>query len=177
MNALMPKQLGAWALDRTWQESLNGRISIESAAYDRPQRDEATIGVWLPVWAHNMHSSWLIRGEVPLLRHDQTFTTAQGLTAFDTAFYSDGITDSIAGNAFCLPESCIASVGRIHEGLNLTLGTPNFVNPGRRAVSIFFRIDRAHSSADQAEVFRELTAEATEFVAGVDFEEISRRFQ
>lgn len=177
LNALLPKQLNGYTLNRAWQEEVNGQIRIESGAYDRQQHDESILGIFLPNWAHNMHSSWMARGEDPLQRADRTFVTATGPAAFDTAFYSDGITDSIAGNAFCTPHSCIPSPERVEEGFTLTLDPPDFETQGRRAVSIYFRIDRPHTSEDQAAVFQELTVEAKEFLAGVDFGEISRRFQ
>ena len=177
LNAMLPQQIGSYTLNRSWQEGANGRIAIEDAAYDRPQHDEAIIGIWLPEWAHSMHSSWMVRGEDPLLRADRTFVTARGPATFDTAFYSDGITDSIAGNAYCSPVSCIPSPQRVPEGLVMTIAPPDFETQGKRAVSIFFRIDRPHTAADQAAVFAQLTEEAKEFVAGIDFGEISRRFQ
>jgi exosortase J len=177
LDALMPKELSGYILSRAWQERVNGNIRLEDGAYGRPQHDEAIIGVWLPEWGHNMHVSWMVRGETPLLRADRTFITARGPAAFDTAFYSDGISDSIAGNAYCSPTSCIPSPQRVPEGLVLSLEPPDFETPGKRAVSIFFRIDRPHTSADQSAVFAQLTEEAKAFVAGVDFGEISRRFQ
>ncbi len=177
LDALLPKEIAGYTLNRAWQERVNGRVRIEDGAYHRPQRAEAIIGVWLPDWAHSMHASWMVRGEVPLLRADRTFLTSRGPAAFDTAFYDDGITDSIAGNAFCSPARCIASPQRVPEGLVLNIDPLDFETQGKRAVSIFFRIDQPHTSADQAAVFAQLTAEAKEFVAGVDFGEISRRFQ
>ncbi len=177
LDARMPTQLGSYTLNRAWQEQINGRIRIQSGAYDRPQRDEAVIGVWLPAWAHNMNVSWMARGEDPIQRHDQTFQTAGGPAVFDMAFYSDGITDSIAGNVFCSPSQCVNLPEQVHEGVTLNIAPADFRTPGKRAVSIFFRIDRAHSSADPAAIFQELMSEAKEFVAGVDFGEISRRFQ
>ncbi len=177
LDARMPKQLGSYSLNRAWQEQINGRTRIQSGAYDGPHRDEAVIGVWLPAWAHNMNVSWMARGEDPLQRHDETFLTAGGPAVFDTAFYSDGTTDSIAGNVFCSPSQCVTLPEQVHEGVTLNIAPIDFRTPGNRAVSIFFRIDRPHSSADQAAIFQELTVEAKEFVAGVDFGEISRNFQ
>jgi hypothetical protein len=124
-----------------------------------------------------MHGSWIARGEDPLRRGDRIFLTAGGQpVTFDTAFYSDGITDSIAGNAYCTPTSCTPSQPRPYAIL-FAVDPPDFESRGHRAVPIFFRIDRPHTSADQSKVFDELTEEAKQFAAGVDFVEISRRFQ
>lgn len=177
LDALLPRETSGYALNRTWQEKLNGQIVIEDGAYERPQRDEAIIGVWLPARAHNMHSSWMIRGEDPLLRAQRTFETARGPVEFDAAFYQDGTTDSFAGNAYCSPTGCIPSPQSVPDGLVLSFGPTDFETQGKRAVPIFFRIERPHTSGDQAAVFAQLTREAEEFCAGVDFGEISRRFQ
>jgi len=176
LNALLPKQLGGYTLNRAWQENQNGQISLEMGAYERGERDEAILGVWLPTRAHNMHGSWMDRGEDPLQRHDETFLTGEGLAQFDTAFYSDGVTDSIAGNGYCTPATCIPSPARVPEGFTLTIDPTDFETRGTRAVSIFFRIDRPHAG-DQPAAFRELASEAKEFVASIDFGEVSRRFQ
>jgi exosortase J len=178
LDALLPQQLGGFTLNRAWQETANGRVLVESGAYQAAGRDEAILGVWVPSWAHNMHVSWMARGEDPLLRGERTFLTAQGTPAsFDTAFYSDGITDSIAGNVYCTPTGFIPAGTRAYAELEFSVDPPNFDSPGKRAVPIFFRIDRPHSAAPQAAVFEELKTEAQQFLAGVDFIEISKRFQ
>ena len=177
LDALMPQQIGSYTLNRAWQEIYDGQISIESGAYGNHSPDDATLGIWLLPFEHSMHGSWIARGEDPLRRGDRIFLTAGGQpVTFDTAFYSDGITDSIAGNAYCTPTSCTPSQPRPYAIL-FAVDPPDFESRGHRAVPIFFRIDRPHTSADQSKVFDELTEEAKQFAAGVDFVEISRRFQ
>jgi hypothetical protein len=61
--------------------------------------------------------------------------------------------------------------------MRFLLNPPNFESPGHRAIPIFFRIDRPHKAGDQAAIYEELTVEAQRFVAGIDFGELSRRFQ
>jgi exosortase J len=178
LDEMMPKQLGGYALNRSWQETLNGRIMVESGAYDGNSRDEATLGIWLPSLPHNMHSSWMARGEDPLLRANRSFVTAQGREVqFDAAFYSDGISDSIAGNVFCTPVRCSPSEPGSRLDMQFTVDPLDFESRGKRAVPIFFRIERPHTLADSSAIYQELTVEAEQFLAGVDFGEISRRFQ
>ncbi|HEX4312087.1 MAG TPA: exosortase J [Acidobacteriaceae bacterium] len=178
LDGMMPKQFGGYLLNRSWQEIKDGRILVESGAYDGTASDEAVIGVWLPSHPHNMHSSWIGRGEDPLLRGDRTFATAEGsATTFDVAFYSDGISDSIAGNAFCTPASCFPSQPGPRLGMHFMVDPPDFESAGKRAVPIFFRIDRPRRSGDRSAIYQELTVEARQFLAGVDLGEVSRRFQ
>jgi exosortase J len=177
LDALMPQQIGSYTLNRAWQEIYDGQISLESVAYSDSSPDEATLGVWLLPFEHNMHGSWMARGEDPLQRGDRIFLTAgsQPVT-FDTAFYSDGITDSIASNAYCTPSSCTVSQPHPYA-IRFAVDPPDFESRGHRAVPIFFRIDRPHTDAPQATTDRELMEEAKQFAAGVDFTEIGRRFQ
>jgi exosortase J len=177
LDALLPQQVGHYTLSRAWQELADGRIDIESGAYSNGSPDEATLGVWLLPFEHNMHGSWMARGEDPLRRADRIFLAARSQpVTFDTAFYSDGITDSIAANVYCTPSSCGLSPSR-PDAFRFALDPPDFESRGHRAVPIFFRIDRSHTSVDQSKVFDELIDEATQFAAGIDFNEISRRFQ
>lgn len=177
LDALLPKRIGVYTLSRAWQESGNGRVAMESGAYDRGSGDEAVLGVWLPAYPHNIHSSWMARGEDPLLRGDRVFMTAKGPAHFDTAFYSDGVSDSIGGNVFCSPAECFSSAAVAEEGLIFAIQPPDFQSVGKRTVSMFFRIDQPHARASQSATHQELTAEARDFLTGVDFNEISRRFQ
>lgn len=177
LDALLPKQLGGYTLNRAWQETFNGRVVVESGAYDANSADEVTLGIWMPSISHNIHECWRARGEDPEMRGAQTFFTAQGPAQFDTAFYSDGITDSIAGNAFCTPAKCIPSPRRPPLAMRFIVNPTNFETPGTRAVTIFFRIDIPHTAVPQSAVHQDLTQEAQRFLASVDFGEISRRFQ
>jgi exosortase J len=177
LDALMPQQIGDYTLSRAWQEVYGGEISLESGAYGATSRDEAALGIWLLPSEHSMHGSWMARGEDPLQRGDRVFVTAGGQpVTFDTAFYSDGITDSIAGNVYCTPSTCNLSQARPHV-IWFAVDPPDFESRGHRAVPIFFRIDRPHTSAPQATTDQALMEEAKQFAAGVDFTEISRRFQ
>lgn len=178
LDAMMPRQIGAYKLARTWQEDEDGNVKVESAAYSGPTADEVVLGVWLPPTQHNMHDSWAVRGEAPRMRRDIGFPTANGSQVlFDSAFYSDGIIDSFAGNVFCSPRSCTLAprVGQPH--IEFVVNPVDFATRGTRAVSMFFRVDAPHSDTQPDQVRQQLTEEAREFVAGIDFAAMSRKFQ
>jgi hypothetical protein len=112
------------------------------------------------------------------MRDEVIFATANGVSVrFDTAFYSDGITDSFAGTVYCTPTSCSPShpVNRVR--MEFALDPIDFSTRGRRAVSIFFRIEKPHSDKPRAAVYNQLSLEAQRFVAGLDFTALSRKFQ
>ncbi len=178
LNHLMPQQIGAYRLSRTWQEEDNRELRVELAAYAGPQAREFTLGVWLLPSEHSMNDSWLARGEWPLMRRDVVFPTANGQPVlFDTAFYSDGVTDSFAGNAFCTPSSCLLFHRKPASYLALIVDPIDFSTRGERAVPIFFRIDVPHGSLPAARVYDALSSEARGFVSSIDLPNLSGRFQ
>jgi len=177
LNAFMPEELGGYRLSRAWQEQANGRIAVESAAYSVAGQNEATLGIWLPPSAHSMHESWRARGEDPLFRAERSFVTARGPVSFDSAFYSDGVTDSFAGNALCTPAGCLTTHRQETLRLEFTVRPIDYTTRGVRAVSIFFSVEMPHTAAPPAAVEQQLTAEAARFLAGVDFADLSRKFQ
>ncbi len=137
LDALMPKQLGNYKLVRAWQQKTDGKIALESAAYATPGANEIVLGIWLRPTQHSVHDSRAIRGEDPEMRASQSLVTEGGqAVSFDTAFYSDGITDSLAGNAFCTPYSCAPRNNEDGMHMDFTAST-NYMKPGMRAVPIF----------------------------------------
>jgi exosortase J len=179
----LPKQLGGYRLVRAWQEQLNGEPAVENAAYSTAASSEITVGVWLPPLEHIVHWSRMIHGDSPEMRADRSFITSGGrLVLFDTAYYSDGVTDSLEGNAHCNPSACELSpesAGGVHLG-PASLGFKDmmdFNTRGKRFVSIFFRVERPHADAPKTEIYQELSTESQSFLSNVDFTEFSKRFQ
>jgi len=115
----------------------------------------------------------MIQGKEPERRVSRKFVTAQGrIVDFDTAFYSDGITDSFVGNATCDRSSCLHlhDAGGVHVGLQV-------ITPDGRKVPILFRVEKLHSNAPTELTYQQLAAEAQRFLAGVDITQISRNYQ
>jgi exosortase J len=179
----LPKQLGDYSLIRAWHEQSDGDTVMENAAYAAPGSSEITVGIWLRPAEHIVHWSRMVHGNSPEMRADRSFATAQGRpVSFDTAFYSDGITDSLEGNTFCNPRVCQLS-GEFGAGVHLSfkhLGFKNlmdFNTRGERFVPIFFRVERPHADEPQDDTHDKLSAESLRFLSNVDFTELSRRFQ
>jgi len=178
LDAMMPTEIGVYRLNRAWQEESDGRVELESAVYAAPGADEIIVGVWLPPGWHTMHESWRARGQDPLEPGDRSFTMATGQPVeFDSAYYSDGITDSFAGNALCSPSSCLSSHRAPGLHFEFAKDPIDFSTRGSRAVPIFFRIDRPHDNTPEAALKEALSAEARQFLASADFTQISRKFQ
>jgi exosortase J len=173
LDELLPKQLGDYHLARSWQEQLYGVPTLETGVYSNSSAYEITLGVWLPLTPHSVFDSWKVRGEEPELRSPRSFETAtRRIAVFDSAFYSDGVTDSFSGNTYCTPTSCSTSP---FEDAHRRGGESN--TGSTRAVPIFFRIERPHANVAESITMQEFAAEARRFLVGVDFADLSEKFQ
>ena len=174
----LPKQLGDYKLIRAWQEQLGDETVLEDAAYKSAATKEITIGIWLSPFRHNVHASMMVHGETAEMQADRNFVTARGRPVFfDTAYYSDGVTDSLVGNTYCNPSFCRLSL-EDKGGIHLSFMKPiDFTTRGARFVPIFFRVERPHTDALKADIYKELLAECQSFLSDVDFTELSEKFQ
>jgi exosortase J len=178
LNNLLPKQIGDFQLVRAWQEQSTAGIVMESALYKNPASQQATLGIWLPHNRHNAHYSWFVHGESPEMRAERRYATAQGRTvSFDTALYSDGISDRFAGTVECTPLACRIDLADLQSMTLFLSSNPDFTKDGARAVSIFFSVERVHDGTPKNRTLRDLSTEAQTFLSSVDLPELSRRFQ
>ena len=178
LDSLMPRQIGEYKLSRVWQEEENRQVKVESAAYRRNGGDEIALGVWIAPNSHSLHDSWKARGVLPLFQRNESYLTARDQRIwFDTAFYSDGMTDSLAGNVFCTPSACFPSQQLPSTYMFFSLEPIDFSTRGSRAVSIFFRLDAPHRAGPREDAYEGLAGEARRFLVHLDFTDISLRFQ
>jgi len=178
LNDLMPKQLGDYRLIRLSQEQYQGETVLENGVYGKDPTTQFTLGIWISPREHSIHWSRLAHGESPQMRADRSFLTAQGQpVAFDTAYYSNGVTDSLEGNTYCSPSFCRLSA-QSGDGLHMSFKeTIDFRTRGARFIPIFFRAERTRTSAPEADTYKALSAEARAFLSGVNCNALSERFQ
>jgi exosortase J len=179
LDNMLPKQLGNFKLVRTWQEESSGAVVMESASYKSSSPDEVTVGIWLAHGRHNAHDSWMIRGESPEMRSFRSYVTSEGrVVSFDTAFYSDGITDRFTGTVNCTLSFCRTdATSRDFQHFQLVLAQDPYFTSDGRAVPFFFSVERPHRGAETGTVVKELSIEAQNFLAVLDLGELSKRFQ
>ncbi len=187
--ARFPKQIGEFALARTWYEQSGGQTLVESGAYSQSGSDEIILAIWVApfVYYHDANSCWLARGLKPELVTSLPFVTAQGKSVdLSTGFYNDGVTDSIVVSVVCTPGSCsqsqqVASKGRVSFFV-LKPQIGDLTGGAAHPVPIMIRIDRvqsgqARSGASKNDTQSDLTAEAQKFLAGLDPMSLSQAFQ
>jgi exosortase J len=174
----MPRKLGDYRLIRSWQERLVDVTAIENAAYKTATSNEISLGIWLMPGEHTVHRSRLTHGEAPEAHTARSFATAGGQSViFDTAFYSDGVTDSLTGDIYCTPSLCLSSPENedgVHWGLTKAI---DFSTRGVRAVPIFFIVQAPHTAAPNAAIQTEMLTECQRFLYNIDLNDLSRRFQ
>jgi len=178
LNDRIPRQVGAYKLVRVWGEQIAGTPAIEAAAYQNTPSDEIEIGVWLPSTDHSIQQSLMTHGETPKARVTMSFATGGGQTVlFNTALYDDGITDMLIGDTYCTPISCQAPKEN-REGFHLALQRIiDYRTRGRRAVPIFFKTQMMRTGAPTEAVYEKLSAASQDFLAHLDFTQLSRQFQ
>jgi exosortase J len=187
--ARFPKQIGQFALTRTWYEQSGGQTLVESGAYSQSGADEIILAIWVApfVYYHDANSCWLARGLKPELVTSLPFVTAQGKSVdLNTGFYNDGVTDSIVVSVVCTPGSCsqsqqVASKGRVSFFV-LKPQIGDLTGGAAHPVPIMIRIDRVqtdqpHFNASKNDAQSALTAEAQKFLAGLDPMSLSQAFQ
>ncbi|MGO9326261.1 MAG: exosortase J [Terracidiphilus sp.] len=197
--ARFPKQIGSFALTRTWYEQTGGQTLVESGAYSAPGSDEIILAVWVApfVYYHDANSCWLARGLQPERVTSLPFVTAQGNSLdLSTGFYNDGIIDSIVVSVACTPGSCsqsqqVASKGHFSFFI-LKPQVSELAGGAAHPVPIMIRIDRPqpdrprsggpqsnqpHSNDPTAATQTALTAEAQSFLSGLDPTSLSLAFQ
>jgi len=182
--ARFPKQIGQFALTRTWYEQSGGQTLVESGAYSQSGADEIVLAIWVApfVYYHDANSCWLARGLKPDLVTSLPFLIAQSKSVnLSTGFYNDGVTDSIVVSVVCTPGSCsqsqqVATKGRFSFFV-LKPQIGDLTGGATHPVPIMIRIDRVHSAASKNETQSALTAEAQKFLAGLDPISLSQTFQ
>jgi exosortase J len=187
--ARFPKQIGQFALTRTWYEQSGGQTLVESGAYSQSGSDEIILAIWVApfIYYHDANSCWLARGLKPDLVTSLPFVTAQGKSVdLSTGFYNDGVTDSIVVSVVCTPGSCsqsqqVASKGRFSFFI-LKPQIGELAGGAAHPVPIMIRIDhlksdQPHSDALKTVMQSALTAEAQRFLAGLNPMSLSQVFQ
>jgi len=180
----MPRQVGEFAVTRTWYEQQSGITVEQNAAYSTPGSDEVILGVWVASYSHfhDAQQCWLARGLHPDFLTTRPFVTAGGKSiALSTGFYSDGVTDSIVVNAACTPSSC-AQFQQLpsSKGVGFLFLKPRLdelSGSGSHPVSIMVRINTLHTNAPKAVTYGQLTDEARKFLSGLDPVSLSGTFQ
>ncbi len=179
LNGRIPTQIGAYKLVRVWQEHQAGTLVLETAAFEKPASGEIELGIWLAPSDHSIQQSLMTQGEVPKSKAYAQFSTATGQAVqFNTAFYDDGITDTLVGDTYCSPSSCQSGRYKPKEGVHLAITeTVDHTTRGKRVVPIFFKIQVPDTGAGNETAYKDLSNECEDFLSHLDLTRLSEDFQ
>jgi len=180
LNSRMPAQVGEYRLVRAWQQQQAGTLVLETAAFEKGTSGEIQLGVWLAPYYHSIQASLTTHGETPKAKVvAQPFSTAAGRTVpFNTALYDDGVTDTLTGDTLCSPSSCQSSRNKPKDGIHLAITRiPDRTPPGERVFPIFFKMQIPHADSGSEAAYKEMSIECEDFLAHLDFAQLSRNFQ
>lgn len=177
----MPKQIGKYTLTRTWYEQTDGVIQEEDGAYSAPGSDEILLGVWVANFYHDPRLCWLTKGLNPDYEATSAYKTAEpDPIALGTAYYSDGVTESIVVSGACSPGSCKtekSTTANRRFGFVFLKPTLTQLTVPARVIPFIVRIDRLHSDGPKGENYDQLSAEATQFLNHLNPITLSKDFQ
>jgi exosortase J len=178
----MPGRIGEYLLTRTWKEQIDGTIMMLDGAYSKPGTPgEIMLGVWVAGGDHDANDCWRARDQTPQILDAPVLASANGRAiAFDSGFFSDGVTDIALWNARCTPAGCsqVHDLGNSRLGLRLFRGDAgNVLSRTGHTVPMLIKIEREHSTEASKATYGELTVQVQDFVSGLDFSQLSQRFQ
>jgi hypothetical protein len=175
----MPGDIGSYKLQRVWYEEDLGLSKAEDGLYESTHSHaQVSLVMWLPHTEHSVHGSWYARGVSPNERVVKEFISAHGTIAFDVGLYRDFTADTLLLEARCTPFKCTETM-EAGGSMRFLFQAPeaHSLEGNGRLLPIAIKIEQPHSDSSDNIVYQQMTARAQEFVAGLDANEISRRYQ
>jgi len=178
LDSRIPPRFGDYSLARAWQEQVDGSPALEAAAYAGPAKNDVEVGIWLLPKNQSIEASLLTHGEMPTMKAIKEISTSAGQSVpFNTAFYNDGVTDTLIGDTYCSPLSCWASMENA-EGVHFAISkVMDHSTRGKRLVPIFFKVQVPRTAESDPVVYSHLLTQCEDFLDHVDFTQLSQRFQ
>jgi exosortase J len=177
-----PERLGDYTLVRTWNETLpTGPIVYVWAQYGLAGGGTPiAIGVSpVPDW-HDPIMCHFIRGEKPRWRGQLAVSTAEGAPVhFSSAFYDDGVTQSMEASTMCSGGGCGEfATERMHFGLVYSRPDPKALlqDGPRRPIRILVRAESLGSDRSDEAAREQLTQDLRGFLGSVRLDELTRPY-
>jgi exosortase J len=175
-----PKRLGPYVLERTWDETLVTGAVVYSWAEYLPHGGGTAVAIgFSPVlgW-HDPLVCHTIRGEKPLWIGNVRVTTGDSIpVSFTSAFYNDGVTQSLEASTQCSGESCNEFVtDRTHFGFVYSRIHPtDFMGEDtHRSVPVLIRVETLNTSLPTDAARQLLTQSLRAFLGSVSLDDLIR---
>ena len=178
-----PRQLGPYALTRTWNESLDtGVVHFHWAEYARAGGGaHISLGIDPVTGSHDTLLCHSARGEDPLWRAALvTATAADPATSFSAAFFNDGVTRYLELTTICTGRQCgeYAANG-MHFGLVYSRIHPEslFTQRPDHPIPVLLRVETLDTGNAPEITRQQLTAEMQRFLAAVNLSTVTRPYR
>jgi exosortase J len=177
-----PAHLGTYTLVRTWNENLTtGPLVYIWAQYAPPGNDTPiAIGVSPALGWHDPLICHAIRGEHPVWQGPLTITTADANPInFSTAFYADGVTQSLEASTQCIASSCgEVATQRTHFGLIYTRPDPtDLLSPnGDKAIPVLIRAETLDTTLPADIARQQLIQSLRSFLSTVKLNDLTQPY-
>jgi exosortase J len=180
---LFPSHVGGYSLVRTWNENLlTGPVVYVWAQYAPPNGgNPIAIGISPLLGSHDPLLCHATRGDHPLWQGPVTFATAESVpVSFSSAFYSDGVTQSLEASTQCTDTACGESATeRTHFGLIYTHPDPKSLlsDTGQRVIPVLLRAETTNMTLPATVARQQLNQNVRDFLTSVKLDDLTHPYQ
>jgi exosortase J len=176
-----PARIGSYMLVRSWNETLLSGAVIYMWGQYAPAGGGTPIAIGVsPVLLHDPLLCHTVRGDSPLWQGPLTFSDADAVpTKFNSALYSDGVTEYLEASTQCSGTSCGEfATERTHFGFVYSQPDPETLLSGnpRPPIPVLVRAETLDSAMPPDAARQQLTGDLRAFLASVRLEDLTRPY-
>ena len=177
-----PSQVGAYRLQREWNESLmTGPVLFHWAEYILPSGGPVVaIGVSPTLGAHDTLICHAARGEDWIWHGPVSLSSPNGIVTLSASLFNNGATQYLEASTICTNVSCNeSSTDRTRFGLIYSRPAARDLltqNP-TRPIPILLRAETSDAALSTAQAREELTQSLTQFLTGADLLAFAKRYR
>jgi exosortase J len=179
--AEFPKQIGAYTLVRSWNETLIGGPVIFDWAEYAPANGgtHISIGISPVLGSHDTLICHSARGEDPLWHDQLALTTATETVSFSGSFYNNGATQSLEATTLCNGTACGEYSSPTHFGFVYSKPDAQaiFSQDPVRPIPILIRAETIETTILPDVARQQMTAAIRAFTASVNLNSLTQPYR
>jgi exosortase J len=179
--AEFPKQIGAYTLVRSWNETLIGGPVIFDWAEYAPANGgtHISIGISPVLGSHDTLICHSARGEDPLWHDQLALTTATETVSFSGSFYNNGATQSLEATTLCNGIACGEYSSPTHFGFVYSKPDAQaiFSQDPVRPIPILIRAETIETTILPDVARQQMTAAIRAFTASVNLNSLTQPYR
>lgn len=181
-TGVFPQQVGAYRLQREWNESLmTGPVVFHWGEYIQPGGGAVVaIGVSPTLGAHDTLLCHVARGEDWTWHGPLNLSTRNGIVPVSGSLFNNGATEYLEASAVCTDAACgETSTDRTHFGLIYSRPAAHelLTQDPTRPVPILLRAETPDVTLSTVQAREELTKSLAQFLSGADLAAFTKRYR